>query len=566
VRYVSSAAWSDPQSVVVAADASLPAEADAWQSLLDESEPLEIPPHAHRQVVLDLEQYVCAYPQVQLSGGRGSRLTIGWAEALYLDGSGRTKGQRDEVEGRTFIATCRDVILADGGAQRQFEPLWWRAGRFVELLIETGDQPLTLERFGLLETRYPLEMESRFSSSDPRLDAVVPVALRGLQMCAHETYMDCPYYEQMMYVGDSRLEALTTYAISADDRLPRKSTLLFGLSRLPDGLTQARYPSRDIQVIPPFALWWIGMVYDYALWRGDNAFVAEMLPGMRSVLDGFLAHVDQETLLQAPNGWNFTDWISDWPLGVPPDGFDGCSGLLNWHLIYTLGLAARLEEWAGEPLLAGRWQHWRETLATAVQTAFWDEQRGLFADDQAHTHFSEHSQCLALLSGVLQGEQYARTAHNLLHDASLTRTTIYFNHYLFETYRLLDQPAAFFERMGLWFDLPAQGFKTTPEQPEPSRSDCHGWGAHPLYHFFASLLGIRPTSFGFDRVEIAPMPGHLTSLSGEMVHPRGRIEADLAFEKGHVRGTVSLPAGLSGTFRYSGKTLDLRPGPQPIEL
>ena len=129
----------------------------------------------------------------------------------------------------------------------------------AELLIETGDQPLTVEGIGLLETRYPLEMESRFSSSDPRLDAVVPVALRGLQMCAHETYMDCPYYEQMMYVGDTRLEALTTYAISSDERLPRKAIKLFELSRLPQGFTQARYPGRDQQLIPPFALWWIGM-------------------------------------------------------------------------------------------------------------------------------------------------------------------------------------------------------------------------------------------------------------------------------------------------------------------
>ena len=69
---------------------------------------------------------------------------------------------------------------------------------------------MTLERCGFLETRYPLEMESRFRSSDRRLDAIAPLALRSLQMCAHETYMDCPYYEQMMSVGDTRLEALTT--------------------------------------------------------------------------------------------------------------------------------------------------------------------------------------------------------------------------------------------------------------------------------------------------------------------------------------------------------------------
>jgi hypothetical protein len=120
--------------------------------------------------------------------------------------------------------------------------------------------------------------------------------------------------------------------------------------------------------------------------------------------------------------------------------------------------------------------------------------------------------------------------------------------------------------MGLWFDLPAQGFKTTPEQPEPTRSDCHGWGAHPLYHYFASLLGIRPASFGFDSIEIAPMPGPLARISGEMVHPRGRIAAELHFENGHVHGNVSLPAQVTGTIRYGGKSITLQPGMQSIRL
>jgi alpha-L-rhamnosidase len=566
VRYVSEGTWSDMEKVPVVPGASLKSEEAIWQALIDGVAPLVVPPHTCRQVIIDLDDYVCAYPQIELSGGKGSELTIGWAEALYIDYSSHTKGQRDEVEGQMFVALCRDIIKSDGGIQRRFEPLWWRAGRYVELLIETDDEPLTVDSFRLLETRYPLEMQSRFSSNDERLDSVIPVALRGLQMCAHETFMDCPYYEQLMYVGDSRLESLTTYVISTDDRLPRKSVKTFALSHLPDGLTQARYPSRDIQVIPPFSLWWIGMVYDYALWRGDQPFVAELLPGMRAIMDSFLVHVQSNKLLKAPAGWNFSDWIADWPLGVPPDAFDGFSGLLNWHLVYTLGLAIRLEEWAGDCLLAQRWYNWRETIATAIGTAFWNEQRGMFADDLANKNYSEHTQCLALLSGLLAGGQYSRTAKNLLQDKSITRTTIYFNHYLFETYRLLEQPAAFFDRMGLWFDLPAQGFKTTPEQPEPTRSDCHGWGAHPLYHYFASLLGIRPASFGFDRVDISPMPGHLVTLAGQMVHPRGWIETDLHFDNGRVRGNICLPAELTGTFRYAGKSLDLQPGRQSIDL
>jgi alpha-L-rhamnosidase len=565
VRHVSEGTWSDVEKVPVVAGASLKTEQPIWQSLIEGIAPFVVAPHTCRQVIIDLDDYVCAYPQIELSGGKGSQLTIGWAEALYIDHSSHSKGQRDEVEGRTFVALCRDIIQADGGAQRRFEPLWWRAGRFVELLVETSDEPLTVDAFRLLETRYPLEMQSRFSSSDERLDSVIPIALRGLQMCAHETFMDCPYYEQLMYVGDSRLESLTTYVISSDDRLSRKSVKMFGLSRLPDGLTQARYPSRDKQIIPPFSLWWIGMVYDYALWRGDRPFVAGLLPGVRATLDAFLVHVQSDNLLKAPDGWNFSDWIADWHLGVPPDGFNSCSGLLNWHLVYTLGLAACLEEWVGDRFVTQRWQFWRETVATAISESFWDERRGLFADDLAHLHFSEHTQCLALLSGALNGEQHRSVARNLLQDDSLTRTTIYFNHYLFETFHLLEQPAAFFSRMGLWFDLPAQGFKTPPEQPEPTRSDCHGWGAHPLYHYFASLLGIRPASFGFESVEIAPMPGHLTRISGEMVHPRGRIEADLHFENDHVQGNLCLPSGLTGVFRFAGKKIDLQSGRQRVE-
>ena len=64
-------------------------------------------------------------------------------------------------------------------------------------------------------------MEGTFAASDPQLGAILALGLRSLQMCSHETYMDCPYYEQLMYVGDTRLEALVTHVLTADARLAR---------------------------------------------------------------------------------------------------------------------------------------------------------------------------------------------------------------------------------------------------------------------------------------------------------------------------------------------------------
>ena len=531
-------------------------EAAAWADLLHGRAPIALPPHTTRRVLVDLEQYYCAYPELVLSGGAGAQVRLLWAEALFhdLDPLGGNKGQRDEVEGKYFIG-IGDTFLPDGGELRMFGPLWWQAGRYLELLVQTHDQPLTFERFALHETRYPLENESEFAASDARLAELVPLLVRGMQMDAHEVFVDCPYYEQLQYLGDARLEALTSYVITRDSRLARKALGLFDASRLPSGLVQSRFPSRQLQIIAPFALWWVAMAHDYALWRDDWPLVAGLMPGVRATLEAFRRWVGPGGLLRAPEGWNIMDWVPEWQAGIPPEGIGGVSGLLNWQLAYVLTLAAELERRMGEPELAARAQRQAAELAERLQAGFWDEARGLFADDPARRHFSEHTQCMALLSGLLRPEQAARVGAGLLSEPGLARATIYFSHYLFESYRLLGRVDALLERMQLWFELPARGLRTPVESPEPCRSDCHAWGAHPLYHYFATILGIRPAELGFGRVLIAPQLGGLAHASGRLAHPRGEIVADFWHENATLRGRVALPEGVRGTLRLGQREL-----------
>ena len=100
---------------------------------------------------------------------------------------------------------------------------------------------------------------------------------------------------------------------------------------------------------------------------------------------------------------------------MPPGGDPGgTSGPLNWLLVYSLQAAAELEIFAGEPELAARYTRLAQRQARATEAAFWDEERGLFADDLAHHHFSEHAQCLALLGGHAGRQMAARTAAELL--------------------------------------------------------------------------------------------------------------------------------------------------------
>lgn len=572
VRLISAPNGGTTSTIPVQAADHIACEEPAWRKFLDGEQLLVVPPHTQRRVILDLNDYYCAYHELRTSGGAGSLVRVFWQESLYQNPSTSEKGHRDEIEGKYFVTTWSqkdgigDTFRPDGGENRRFESLWWHAGRYVEIFVITQDEPLSLHQLALRETRYPLETESRIEFNDPRLSTIVPLAVRTLQMCSHETYMDCPYFEQLMYIGDCRIEALITYAITRDDRLPKKALRLFEWSRLHNGLTQSRYPSRIRQIIPPFSLWWIAMLHDFAYWRSDRGLVRELLPATRGVLNYFLnCRVDHE-FIGGMAGWNFLDWTEGWPGGVPPDGKDGANASLNWQMVLALRQAAELEVYAGDPVIGRRYQVLAKELAQLINTHFWNESRGLYADALDLATFSEHAQCLGLLARGVPARRKKQLATNLLTAPDLARATIYFSHYLFEAFRLLGQADALLDRLSMWSDLAGCGFKTLLEHPEPSRSDCHAWASHPLFHQFATLAGIRPAAPEFARVEVAPLLGSLARARVAMVHPQGDIQIDIERTGNRVKAQIALPPGIPGIFRWRGKAVALQPGPQTVEL
>lgn len=534
-------------------------DAAGWNDLLCGRAPVSIPPNATRRVLVDLENYYCAYPEVVLSGGKGATVRMFWAESLFEDVGKNIKGNRNEVHGKQFVGVG-DTFESDGGIGRRFGTLWWELGRYIEIVVTTRSEPLTIESLQLLESRYPVEWQGKFTCSDRRMEEIIPICLRTLEVCSHETFTDGPYYEQLQYSDDTRLSVLVNYVMSRDDRLIRKAIRMFDESRLPSGLTRAQYPSRWLQIIPPHTLWWVGMVYDFALWRDDVEFVRDRMGGVRAVLDAFRRWVNADGLLEAPEGWNFIDWVAGWDAGIPPDGGHGVSSVLNWLFVYILRLCAKLENLVGEPELAERNTKLADNISAATISAFWDEGRNLFADDIKKQHFSEHAQCLAVLAGAVDVEK----GRAMLQQPGLVRSTIYFTHYLFEAYGQLGLDQLLFDRMGLWFELKQRGFKTTPERPWPDRSDCHSWSTHPVYHQLATILGVRPSSMGFKTVRIAPQPGPLTSASGKVVHPQGFVEADFRIIDGKLTGSVVLPEGITGTLCWEKTETPLRSGRNEI--
>jgi len=310
---------------VVSAEQTRNPDLPKWQVLIDGKEQVVVPANTEEFLLWDLDNYYCAYPLCEVSGGAGAKLAWSWAESLYLPKS-EAKGQRGEFIGKNFHGMT-DTFLPGGAAHQKFSTLWWRAGRWCLISIKTAGEPLTIHRLALIENRYPHENEGSFDGGDPELRDVIALAARGIEMCAHETYMDCPFYEQLMYDGDTRLELLTTGVMTRDDRLVKRAIELFDFSRRNWGFVNERYPAHLPQASPTFSLIWALMLRDYAFWHNDPAFVKARAIGLRSMLEHFEPYVNNDGLLADLPGWPFMDWVPQWKTGDAPDGVNGISSL-----------------------------------------------------------------------------------------------------------------------------------------------------------------------------------------------------------------------------------------------
>jgi alpha-L-rhamnosidase len=533
-------------------------------AFLQGSADLVIPARTTAVLLLDQSHTTNAYPVLETSGGAGSIVRLTYAEAL-IDSAGH-KGNRNEIEGRT-VRGVRDVFLPDGGARRRFTPLYWRSFRYIQMDVTTADEPLRVHDLHGIFTAYPFVERARFTSDLPWLAEMWRMNWNGARIGAFETYMDTPYWEQLQYVGDTRVQGLISLYVAGDDRLLRQAIDHFDLSRIPEGLTTSRYPSALTQIIPPFSLIYVAMVHDYFLHRNDPAFVRERLAGVRGILDWFGRHVDTTGMLGPMPYWNYVDWTPRWERGVPPGADGGHSTIISLLYLYALQRAAQLEEGAGTRGAAAAYRARAESVRAAVRARAWDSARGFFRDAPDTSAYSQQTNVLAVLVDAVPIAAQRRLMERVLADTTLTPASYYFSFYVLEALRKAGLGDRYIERLAPWQTMLRLGLTSAPENPEPTRSDTHAWAAHPNYGLLATVLGVRPSSPGFRTVRIAPALGPLRRAEGRVPHPFGDIDVQLVRvgQRG-LRAEITLPRALSGDFEWQGQRRQLREGRQILRF
>lgn len=535
----------------------------ATDGFLKGDSPLVIPPKSTVTLLLDQTHHTIGYPELMISGGKNSNIKITYAEALFDDDW--KKGNRNDIKGKSILGYY-DIIKPDGGLNRLYKPLAQRTYRFIQFDVETKDDPLQILDYHNVYTAYPFKENAAFISNDPMLTKIWNASWLTLRNSAVETYID-PYYEQMQYIGDTRIEALISLYVSGDDRLMRKAIEMFDQSRLPFGLTQSRYPAYIVQVIPPFSLLWIGMIHDYYLYRNDDAFVKKFLAGIRDVLEWFESRIDKTGMPGNLEWWNFTDWSPGFKNGIPPGSDNGHSALIALQYVMAAQFAGELFQKYGWEYEAKKYKNSADKVRQSVYDHCYVPSRSLFAETPEKQQFSQHTQVMAVLTDAIPVDQQGPLMLKVLHDESLIPAMIYFKFYMFRALQKAGLGDKYLNQLGPWKKMIYMGLTTFAEKDTEPRSECHAWSASPCFDFLHTVAGIRPGKPGFKTVIIEPNMGQLKSIDVKFPHPTGVIELKIIIEKHkQSQALIRMPEQLQGTFIWKGIETHLSPGYQQIKL
>lgn len=528
--------------------------------VLDEKESVEIGPNEHKTLLFDGGTLFNGYFQYPISGGAGAELCFTYFEKFK---KGIDEVKRDDFQkGEIGDNGQKDTIIANG-SDMIYEPFWYRTMRFLQVEIRTREEALVFHRPRYLATGYPLHPESYVRSGAPWVEPVYEMCVRTLQACMMDAYMDCPFWEQMQYPMDTRLQALFTYACSRDTSLARKALSDFHDSMLPMGLVQGHAPSNPKQVISTFSLHYIFMLLEYYKRTGDAALLRQYRSDVDAILEYYDRHLGAQGLVENLGYWDFVDWQENWTgsQGRPAAAVYGASTIIN--LMYGKALldGAQICEITGRTGMAEEYRERQKRIADQIQVLCWDKDRKMYREGPSYQEFTQHAQSWAVLCGMVSGREAAGLLRRTFEEQDVLQCGF---STCFELFRACEAAGCYeltHRRMEWWIHLLDEHCTTCPETPADSRSECHGWSALPIYELLSVTAGVRRETGHPETVVVRPHMGNLTDLEGAVITEYGRIEFRYSCTEGNTCYEISLPEGMNGKWmNVDGGFIELKTG------
>jgi len=498
---------------------------------------VKVPANTVIDFTLDAGAITTGFPVVSVKGG-ACKIHLFYSEHLLKDKERIRDWQlaHDKVSGPLF-----DVVEFNGG-ELSWQPFFWRAFRYVRIQVQTADKAVELSANNYIFTTYPYSSRGKFISDNEIYNRYWEVGFRTLQLCSHDIFEDCPYYERLQYGADTQIAALMAFATTGDTALTAQAIKHFRWSINDEGITAGNYPSRSPVILPLWGLHWINMIYDYYMYTGNKTIIEENLWGILRVLDWFLDKKGNSGLIEKIPYWNVADWSPQWEWdGQPPEIRTGTSSYPNLFLCACLRQASAMAEAIMKTDTHQRLSGIAEALSEACRKVFWNPEEKLYADTLDKNSFSQLTNAWAILSDVADSKQAVKIAQACFKYKKISQASMFGKYFVFQALLKSGQRKLACDLLKDWELLLEQGFTTWPEGTSVARSECHVWSSLPTIAIQQLILGFRILKPGATLIEIKPYLEGCDKAYGRIPLAQGDVELKYSSEE----IALKLPSGVT---------------------
>ena len=380
---------------------------------------------------------------------------------------------------------------------------------------------------------YDDKKSGSFRCNDEELNRIWEVGAYTMDLTTREFFMDGIKRDRWTWSGDAIQSYLMNYYLRFDlDCVKRTIRQLRGKDPV----------TAHVNTIMDYTFYWFKSVLDYYLYSGDEAFVQEMYPRMKTLMDYCLGRVNAEGMAEGqPDDWIFVDWV-DFPMHKR--GVLAFEQILFCKALETMAMVAPLASSQEGKAESAYYQELADALRKKVKTLFWDEGKKAFLhaieDGQMNPQITKFPNMFAILYDFVPEEDKEKLMQTVMLNKKIEPiTTPYMRFYeLAALCQMGYQDEVLPEIKGYWGGMLREGATSFWEKYNPEESGtqhlamygrpygkslCHAWGASPVYLLGKYFLGVNPTKPGYTEYEIKPTLGGLEWMEGEVPTPFGKI-------------------------------------------
>jgi alpha-L-rhamnosidase len=499
------------------------------------------------ELCYDFGEQVCGYFEFDITAEAGVTVDLNAVEYISPDGTIQ----------HTFPANRNGLRYVTRRGANRFTSLKRRSGRYLFLTLRNQKAPVEIKSVRIIESTAPVQAASPFRCSDPVLTKAWSMSERTLQLCMEDTFTDCPLYEQTLWIGDARNEALYASTVYGTHDVSARSLELGAesLGRFP--MVGCQVPSAWECLLPAWSFLWGMHVWEHYFFTGDKRFLRKLWPAVVENLEGAARRIGKHGLFAGPF-WNLLEWA--------PIDHDHEAVLHNSMLMVgALRAAGQCAGVLGEASAISRFAKQRSALIRAINR-FWDPQSGSYPDALLDRTGSpsrktcQHTSMLAIMCGVAPPKIARQALRNLLDPPEqMTRVASPFAmQFFYEALEAAGELDAIVESMRgkfapmiaagattVWEIFPGADFET---RGFPTRSHCHAWASSPLYFLNRIVLGIRPTDPGGRAFTVSPWINGLESAAGSTATPRGPVHVAWRRTPEKLEVRITAPPGVRTRF------------------